>query len=214
MSRLRLAPVPFVFALVWACTSSESSSPSPAPGDAGITSDAAADAGAASVCATTRDWILRCAGESELDCGPSSFDAWCKEKDEKVNSEAFRKAQTKCLPNVACDADARKACEYASYAGEELTSAQRSLVDAYCATCEPDDTAGCATRSVTYDPAGGPSKVTDIFVAAWELADPIVDQIREKCTGAALPAGADPCPARFGSCAAEPYLDGVPDCPP
>jgi hypothetical protein len=162
----------------------------------------------------TRDFIIACAGEGELDCGKDKYAAWCSEKDQKSNSEAFRRAETKCLPNVGCDASARRDCEYGSYAGEKPTDAQKSLVEAYCSTCEPADTTGCATRSVTYDPAGGPENVTDIFVAAWELSDAIVDQIREKCTGAALPAGSDPCEKRFGSCAAEPYLDALPDCPP
>lgn len=220
MARLRFAPIPFVIALVWACSSKEATSSSPAPGDGGTATDGgrAADGsgsgGSASVCAATRAYVVRCAGESELDCGASKFDAWCADKDQKTNSEAFRRAETKCLPDVACDADARRDCVYKTYAAEEQTDAQKALAEAYCSTCEPEDTAGCLTRSTTYDPAAGPDAVTDIFIAAWELADPIVEQIREKCTGAALPAGADPCPKRFGSCAADPYLDGLPDCPP
>ena len=48
-----------------------------------------------------------------------------------------------------------------------------------------------------------------------ELPDAIVDAIRTKCTGAALDGGADSaaCAKAFADCAAEPYLDAVPDCP-
>lgn len=216
MLSLRFAVISAVAAFVWACSSKESASPTsnPSEGDGGVTEDGAAGGGSASVCAATREYVLRCAGEGELDCGPASYDAWCASKDQKVNSEAFRKAEAKCLPTVGCDADERKDCDYKSYASETQTAAQKALVTAYCATCERDDTAGCASRVVTYEPSTGPAQVTDVFIAVWELADSIVDQIREQCTGAALPAGTDPCAKRFGSCAAGPYLDGLPECPP
>lgn len=217
MSIPRFACLPLVAILVWACSSSETT-PSTGGGGGGVDGGGANEAGSSGgtgsgeVCAVTRAYVIQCAGESELDCGASKYDAWCAQKDQKLNSDAFRKAETKCLPTVGCDADARKDCEYRSYAGEKQTDAQKALVEAYCATCEPSDT-GCAARVVTYDAATGPSGVTDIFVAAWELADPIVDEIRDKCTGTALAGGPDPCPKRFGSCAAGPYLDGLPDCP-
>lgn len=210
----RFAFFPFVVALVWACSSSETTPSSPAGTDGGATTNdgGSSGGGGGDLCAVTREFIIRCAGEGELDCGKDKFAAWCSDKDRQVNSEAFRRAEVQCLPGVACDADERRDCEYKSYAGATPTDAQKSLVDAYCTTCEPSDT-GCAERVLTYDQALGPKGVSDIFVAAWELADPIVDQIREKCTGTALPAGADPCPKRFGACAAEPYLDAIPDCP-
>lgn len=215
MSIRRFAFVPLSVALVVACSSSETTPSTGGTGgtDGGGSTNDGGDAGPASgdVCAATRAYVIQCAGESELDCGASKYDAWCKEKDQKTNSEAFRKAEIQCLPKVGCDADARKDCEYKSYSGQKQTDAQKSLVDAYCSTCEPSDT-GCAARVVTYDTAAGPKGVTDVFIAVWELADPIVDQIREKCTGTALPAGSDPCPKRFGSCAADPYLDAIPDC--
>jgi hypothetical protein len=204
----------FVTALVWACSSKEATSPTPVLGDGGTTSDGGVSGGTAAVCAATREYKIRCAGESELDCGSSRFDAWCAEKDRKLNSEAFRKAETSCLPTASCDAKARQDCEYKSYAGQTQTAAQKALVEAYCATCEPSDTAGCAARAIAYDQAAGPESATDIFVAVWELSDAIVDEIRTKCTGSALADGSDPCSARFASCAAGPYLDGVPDCPP
>lgn len=213
----RLAFFPSLVALVVACSSSESTpsngTSAPSGTDGGSTNDGGpANPGSGDVCAVTRAYVIQCAGESELDCGASKFDAWCKGKDQQTNSEAFRKAEVECLPKVGCDADARKDCEYKSYSGEKQTDAQRSLVEAYCSTCEPSDT-GCAARVVTYDTAAGPKGVTDVFIAVWELADDVVDQIREKCTGTALPAGSDPCPKRFGSCAADPYLDAIPDCP-
>lgn len=211
--RMLLAALAFASIAV-ACETS--STPAPATsggGDAGD-AEAAADAAApGSPCAATRAYVERCGGEDALNCGASGFDAWCEANDRAVNSDAYRRAEDKCIsPELACDADARRACEYASYADATPTSAQRALVDAYCATCEPDDAAACATRATTYDAAAGPKSVSDIFIAAWELADPIVDSIRTKCTGGALDAGAD-CAAAFSSCAAGPYLDAVPDCP-
>jgi hypothetical protein len=214
MRVLRFSVVPFVTLLVWACSSKEATSPTPVLGDGGTTSDGAVSGGSAAVCAATREHKIRCAGEDELDCGSARFDEWCAEKDRKLNSEAFRRAETSCLPTVSCDTKARQDCEYKSYAGQTQTAAQKALVEAYCATCEPSDTAGCATRAITYDQAAGPDEVTDIFVAAWELSDAIVDEIRTKCTGSALADGPDACSERFASCAAGPYLDAVPDCPP
>ena len=191
-----------------------------ARGTGAANGDAAAPDGGkvgGSICAITRDYVTRCAGDDELNCGAAGFDAWCAANDEAVNSDAYRRAETKCLPEVACESSARRACEYGSYADETPTAAQSALVLAYCRTCEPADVAGCTTRSTTYDAGAGPSVVGDIFIAAWELSDPICDLIREKCTGGALDAGASmdaaACASAFASCAAGPYLDAVPDCP-
>ena len=82
------------------------------------------------VCTATRAYVIECAGESELDCGASKYDAWCRDKDQKTNSEAFRKAEVACLPTVGCDADARKDCEYKSYSGQMPTDAQKALAEA------------------------------------------------------------------------------------
>lgn len=200
-----------------ACSSSGSEGgATPAP-DGGVTNEAGrADAGGGtSLCAKTRAYTERCGGESALNCGAAGFDAWCAANDQAVNSDAYRKAEEKCLgPDLACEAKARRDCEYRSYQGETPTAAQRAVVDAYCKTCEPSDVAGCTTRSTAYDPSAGPESVSDIFIAAWELRDSIVDAIRTKCTGAALDGGADAaaCAKAFASCAAEPYLDAVPDC--
>ena len=217
MIRLRFTSVAAVF-LVWACSSTESTPGTSSSGgtDGGTTNEGGSSGTPApgDICTVTRSYVIDCAGESELDCGKDKYAAWCTEKDQKTNSEAFRRAELKCLPTVGCDPNERRDCEYKSYAGEKPTDAQKALVEAYCLKCEPADTAGCATRAVTYDPAAGVASVTDLFIAAWELADPIVDQIREKCTGTALPDGPDPCPKRFGECAADPYLDAIPDCPP
>lgn len=219
--------IAFAASLVVAAACSSSGSDGGATttgGDGGATNDGGAtrpdgggtgDGGAGSLCEKTRAYVERCGGEGELNCGASGFDAWCAANDQAVNSDAFRRAEEKCLgPDLACDANARRDCEYRSYGTETPTSAQSALVDAYCKTCEPGDVAGCTTRSTVYDPAAGPKSVSDIFIAAWELRDSIVDSIRTKCTGAALDAGADgaACAAAFASCAAEPYLDAVPDC--
>lgn len=216
MLRRALFVVPFV--ALAACGSSTTPSSSSSGGDGGATNDGGGGPGssggaAASPCAVTRAYVERCAGANELNCGPEKYDAWCAANDQKINSNAYRRAEAKCLPDVSCEPDARRDCEYKAYGSEQPTAAQKSLVEAYCQTCDPSNAAGCVTRAVTYDAAGGPKKVADVFIAAWELADPIVDSIREQCTGAALPPGPDPCEKRFASCAAGPYLDSVPECP-
>lgn len=177
--------------------------------------DGGADAGSAgSPCSATRAYVERCGGPEALTCGAAGFDTWCPANDAAINSEAYRRAEAKCLgPELACDPDARRDCEYRSYASETPTATQRALVEGYCATCEPEDPPGCATRAIAYEPAGGPSSVSDLFIAAWELRDSLVDRIREKCTGSALDAGSSSCARAFATCAAEPYLDAVPDCP-
>jgi len=178
-------------------------------GDGGTT-DGGSGGSAPSPCAVTRAFVERCNGE--LNCGPANYDAWCAKNDTAVNSDAYRRAEAKCLPDVACTAADRNDCEYKSYMTETPTAAQKALVEAYCKTCEPNDVSGCQTRSVTYVP-GGKGEVSDIFIAAWELNDALTDKVRAECTGGALDAGADPCDKAFASCAAGPYLDAVPDCP-
>jgi hypothetical protein len=226
----RTIAVSVALLLAVACSSSESGGGATASGDGGVTNEGGSTrpdsggtgtgddggSGGGSLCAKTRAYVERCGGDGALNCGTDGFDAWCAANDQAVNSEAYRRAEEKCLTaDLACDAKARRDCEYRSYNGETPTAAQSAVVDAYCSTCEPGDVAGCKTRSTTYDPAAGPGSVGDIFIAAWELRDAIVDAIRTKCTGAALDGGADSaaCAKAFADCAAEPYLDAVPDCP-
>lgn len=190
--------------LLSACSTSETATPPPPAGDAGTPPprEDASSSATVSPCAVTRAFVERCG--ADLNCGPAGFDAWCAANDAAINSDAFRRAEAACLPTVECDAKKRDACEEAHYATETPTAAQRAVVAAYCASCEPG-VATCAADAVS-----DPKK--DIYVAAWELADPVVDEIRTRCTGAALDAGAS-CEKAFGSCAAEVYLDRVPNCP-
>jgi hypothetical protein len=60
-----------------------------------------------------------------------------------------------------------------------------------------------------------PSSVSDLFVAAWELSDSLVDQVRTMCTGSALDAGSADggCASAFSDCAGGVYVDSLPDCP-
>jgi hypothetical protein len=174
-----------------------------------------------STCAITRTYETECNklrpdGGSELTCGEAKFDAWCELNDKAINSASFRRAQAMCLTTKNCDGLARRDCEYRSYATATPTAAQKQIVTAYCATCEPADPAGCATRKTVYDPAKGPKSTDDVFVAAWELNDALDDEIRTKCTGAALDAGPDAavCLKQFGNCAGGIYVDRLPDCPP
>lgn len=174
----------------------------------------------ASVCAATRAYYENCGGD--LECGPDHFDAWCRAQDPIINSDAFRRAQLTCLTSANCNGDRRRACTYETYRTATPTAAQRALVDAFCATCEADAVDACRTRHVTYDPDDGPSSVSDVFIAAWELADGLVDQIRASCTGSALTgygdAGADggpgiTCLRAFSLCAGDLYIDAFPACP-
>lgn len=188
----------------------------PVEDDAGAEVDARAEA---STCALTRSYTLECnigkdAGDP-LNCGAAKFDAWCEANDKAINSAAFRRAEALCLTKKNCDGYDRRDCEYRSYATATPTTAQKAVVAAYCETCEPNDKS-CAARKVDYDPTLGPKSTDDVFVAAWELNDTLDDAIRTKCTGTALDAGGDPaaCLKAFGSCAADVYLDSVPDCPP
>lgn len=165
-------------------------------------------------CDVTRTYFEACGNESDLNCGAAGFDAWCSAND-ALNSEAFRQAETKCLTTKNCDGRLRRDCDYSFYASVKPTVAQKSLVAAYCTTCFPDDVASCTKRSTVYDKQAGIEAVPDIFVAAWELADPLVAEIEAACTGAAL--GVDEkeplkCPKAFAACAGNLFLDRVPDC--
>lgn len=225
--RLVLSSLAALGALALSC--SEEAAPAPVAPDEGAGGrdaahagevpgeDAGVDVGTRSTCAITRAYFDAC-GQTDITCGVA-FVEWCEQNDAVVNSEAFRRAEAFCLTEDHCDGKERRACEYARYGDEAPTSAQRSLVTAYCAMCEPADVAGCSARSTSYDPALGIDGVGDIFVAAWELADPIVAEIESTCTsadadgGGGTDAGPDACAKAFGSCAAEIYLARVPDCP-
>lgn len=231
----------FGLALVAACTDNGSSSTdvgsldgsidartdrAQLPGeDAAPEVDARADA--ASICEITRLYTTECnigsdAGDP-LTCGSAKFDEWCALNDKAINSEAFRRAQALCLVKKNCNAFDRKDCEYRSYFTAKQTNAQKQVVQAYCATCEPNNQAGCFTKKTEYDPAKGPNSTDDVFIAAWELNDTLDDAIRTKCTGTALDAGvaasidaggdAGPCLKAFGNCAGGIYVDALPNCP-
>jgi hypothetical protein len=176
-------------------------------------SDASADAAPPappSPCEATRAFVEACGGD--LTCGPEAFDAWCEENDRAINSDAYRRAEATCLTEENCAPASRRRCEYGSYRDETPTAAQAALVRAYCQSCEPGDVDGCAERETTFAPGSDPSQVSDLFIAAWELADDLVDDIRERCTGGVLDAGAD-CARAFASCAGAQYVDRLPDCP-
>src|SRR5688572_7846243 len=207
-------------AFAGACSSTSEVTPA---GDGGTANEGGVDGGSdastkdgspgtpQSTCEVTRAWLEGCGHDKN--CG-DKFDAWCKSNDEAINSDAYRRAEAKCLTQENCVADQRNDCEYRHYNTETPTAAQKAVIAAYCATCEPGDTS-CATRVIKYDPTAGPKSVGDVFIAAWELNDTLCDAIRTKCTGAGVDAGPTPaaCTKTFGSCAAEVYLDRVPDCP-
>ncbi len=231
-----------VAALASACSDDTSSTPSgddasadrdppdsrrpPLPGE-----DAAAEVDArdeASTCELTRAYTLACntgpdAGD-ELTCGAAKFDAWCAANDKAINSQSYRRAEALCLIKQNCNGLVRRDCEFRSYATAKPTTAQKQVALAYCNTCEPNDPAGCVTRKTDYDPGLGPKSTDDVFVAAWELSDTLDDEIRTKCTGTALDAGAAaaldaggdaaPCLKAFANCAGDIYINALPDCPP
>jgi hypothetical protein len=208
-------------ALVAACSDSSSSSTT-TDGDGG-SSEASLDGGGpaanGATCELTRSYSIGCNagkdGGDPLTCGPDQFDAWCALNDTAINSESYRRAEAMCLTQDNCDGLARRACEYASYATATPTEAQKQVVAAYCQTCEPADTAGCAARKTAYDTTLGPKSTDDVFTAAWELSDALDDAIRTQCTGATLDAGASAadCLNAFGNCAGGVYVDALPACP-
>ncbi|MDB4943616.1 MAG: hypothetical protein JWP97_3150 [Labilithrix sp.] len=174
----------------------------------------------ATTCERTRQYQTACAAlepdaGDPLNCGAAKFDAWCAVNDQKINSDAFRRAETTCLTTPAnCDGNARRDCEYRSYASATPTAAQLAVVDGYCRMCEPADVAGCKARKVAYDPSKGPKSVDDVFTAAWELSDALTDEIRTTCI-AGKDGGASPaaCYSVFSNCAGGVYVDRLPDCP-
>lgn len=175
--------------------------------------DAGTDADAQTPCEIQRAYFTSCG--IDLTCGPTNFDAWCKQNDSVENSEAIRRAEALCMTDSHCDPADRRDCEYASYKTATQTDAQKALVAAYCQTCEPGDVDGCKGRATTY--SGSPVTVRDVFIAAWELSDSVSDEIRTKCTGPALDAGIAPdasaCESVFSNCSGGIYLDHLPDCP-
>ena len=178
----------------------------------------------ASVCELTRAYTVECNVGSDagdpLTCGAAKFDTWCELNDKAINSESYRRAEAMCLSKKNCDGFDRRDCEYRSYLTAKPTNAQKQVVAAYCQTCEPGDTTACIARKTDYDPTVGPKGTDSVFVAAWELNDTLDDQIRTKCTGAALDAGAfdgsadaAPCYKAFDNCAGDIYIGALPDCP-
>lgn len=218
-----------------ACATSESSAAPVIPSDAKDANERAtparpaakdgaaddADGSALSTCDLTRQYVSLCGKPNDLTCGTAKFDAWCALQDETMNSEAFRHAEQACLTSANCDGLDRRDCEYRTYATEPRTEAQNRLVAAYCQTCEANDLVGCAVRKTTYDPAKGPKSTDDVFVAAWELSDTLVTEIRNRCTGpdrdagpdASDDAGTDACLRQFAKCAGDIYVNHLPDCP-
>jgi len=221
--RLLVALAPASLAVVAACEDGTSGAAGLADGadSDGARGDrsedgAAADAKPDSTCAITRAYFEGCGNGADLNCGSGGFDAWCAANDEAINSEAYRRAEALCLTQENCDGNERRACEYEHYNDETPTAAQKALVEGYCETCEPADVAGCIERSTTYESAKGIDRVSDVFVAAWELADDVTAEITTKCTGAAATdAGSDvtACAQAFAGCAADVYLAHLPDCP-
>lgn len=173
------------------------------------------------LCARTAAYEIGCGRASGLTCGDAGFSAWCAQNDKIVNSAQFDKAELGCLTMANCAATPRHDCDYRAYGSDSLDTAQANMVKAYCQTCEPLDVMGCTKRQTTYDPKAGPDSVSDVFVAAWELSDSLVDQVRTKCTGAALDAGADAstdagitaCAKAFSNCSGGVYVDALPNCP-
>jgi hypothetical protein len=217
-----------IAAFIAACSSDSSSAPAGGGGGDAAPDDGRPDgATAVSTCELTRAFILDCnqgsdAGD-QLTCGAAKFDAWCASNDQAINSDAYRRAEARCLTHASCTNATRADCEAKSLAMDRPTAAQKNVVAAYCQTCEPADPTGCAMRKAGYDPAKGPDSTDDVFIAAWELNDVLTDQIRTKCTGTALDGGieaqldaggvANPCLKAFGNCAGDIYVNALPDCP-
>jgi hypothetical protein len=188
------------------------------PGDA--SPDAAVDAGAdgagpSSSCAAQKAYLIACGGDAgDLTCGAAKFDAWCEATDSKVNSAQRKAAVIACSTSANCDSTKRADCEYRSYAAASLTVSQASLVQHYCETCAPTAVLACSSSVIQYDSVAGPSAATDIFLAAWELADSLTQQVDAKCTRSALDGGPDAsCEKAFAECSGGLYIDALPDCP-
>jgi hypothetical protein len=212
-----------VACLFVACADASSGPVAPGPdaapegaAESGAKDSGGKDAGPKSTCEITRAYFELCGNEGDLTCGTNDFDAWCTANDTGLNSEAYRRAEALCLVEENCDGKKRRACEYEHYNSETPTASQAAIVAAYCEMCEAGDVAGCTTRSTKFDPVKGLDSVGDIYVAAWEFSDAIVDEMTTKCTGAAVvDAGVDvaACAKTFGSCTADIYLARLPECP-
>jgi hypothetical protein len=215
-------------ATIAACTDNTSGSPATSDPDAGagtdssldgsdsVGRDSGEDANPKTTCSITRAYGEACGSANDLNCGRDGFDAWCEANDKALNSDAYRRAEALCLTEDNCDIDKRHDCEYEHFNDETPTTSQKALVTAYCEMCEPSDVSGCTMRSTTYDSAKGIDSIGDIFIAAWEIADGVVDEMKAKCTGAAVDdAGANitACAKAFGDCTADIYLARLPDCP-
>jgi hypothetical protein len=178
------------------------------------TSDAAADsvsdAATGSWCDELRVYQAQC-NNGTIECD-ANFPTWCAAQS-KTNSKIFEDADLICLPKVGCKSSDRNDCRYRLYDASKLTAVQNQLLEAYCQTCSASDVAGCKTKALAYDPSKGPDSVDDIFVAVWEFSDSLTDVIRTTCTGAALVIDGGTCADAFANCAADPYLNAMPDCP-
>jgi hypothetical protein len=150
----------------------------------------------------------RCDGKRE--CG-AKFSEWCSTQS-ATNSKTFEQADALCLAE-SCDVKVRSTCRYKVYgsAGLGLTAVQTLFVKAYCATCRPGN-ATCETSLTAYDTATG-TNVSDAYVAAWEFSDSLTDAIAKTCTGSALKVDAGSCEKAFAGCAADVYLNALPNCP-
>jgi hypothetical protein len=160
-------------------------------------------------CSALGNKMDRCDGKRE--CG-AKFSEWCSTQS-ATNSKTFEQADALCLAG-SCDVKVRSTCRYKVYgtAGLGLTAVQTSFIKAYCATCRPGNTS-CETSLTAYDTATG-TNVRDAYVAAWEFSDSLTDAIAKSCTGSALKVDdAGSCEKAFAGCAADVYLNALPNCP-
>jgi hypothetical protein len=168
----------------------------------------ASDAATVGWCDALSEKMLRC--DRTRECG-NQFELWCGQQS-KTNSNAFEKADSRCVSAKDCMNATRNNCRYTQYQAEMRSAEQRALAAAYCATCP---SAGCEDSLLRYDETKGSNSVSDAYVAVWEFSDTITQSIRVKCTGtdAGLPGRELDCPRAFGQCAAEIYLNALPSCP-
>lgn len=216
MTRRLAAVLATAFVLHAFACSTEKTETVPTLGDAGNTADAArprdaagGDAAAKTHCETYQAYSQGC-GETP-NCG-DKFLAWCA-LTEPTESAQLHAARLKCMTQDNCVPKVRHACEYETYSAASLTTAQRGLAEAYCATCEASDVTGCVARSTNYDAAKGPDGVSDIFLGVYESSDAVATEMKTKCTGAALSFDAGTCARAFALCAGNVFVDGLPDCP-
>lgn len=188
--------------------------------DASTTTDAKPDSGQAfdpaKVCAQELAYFDACkVNPKDVNCTTAKYEAWCTQNQAATDSAQRVRAKAACLDIKHCDASSLKGCLYETYNTLTLSAAQTKLVADYCATCEPGEPS-CATNHVKYVPSKGPASIDDVFLAAWELSEPLVTAIDTKCTGQGFAdAGADAgtCDKRFSQCAGGLFIDALPDCP-